>query len=342
MIEYGLLAKLFGRVEGTSKRLEIQEMLKNYFRMVMERNGEDVLASVYLCLCTQLKPAFEGVQIGIGDALLIKAIGEATGSKSSNVKKIYEKVGDLGIVAMNARSTQKTLGFVKPTALTVKKVYGLFCKIANMKGNKSQDKKVSVIKSLLVNSQLEEAKYLIRGLQGKLRIGLAEKTILIALAHAMGELEDVEKEIGVDIVKRCYGECPNYDIMIPALMEHGLLELHKYCHLKPGTPVSPMLARPTKCYAVVFDRFANRPFTVEYKYDGERAQIHCNENGEMNIFSRNFENSTERFPDVVEYVQLANNTKNTSFILDAEVVAFDIEKNIRLPFQVLSTRARKV
>ena len=103
-----------------------------------------------------------------------------------------------------------------------------------------------------------------------------------------------------------------------------------------------MLARPTKSYSVVFDRFANRPFTCEYKYDGERAQIHITNSKTISIFSRNFENSTERFPDVVAYVKEALKEKNVqSAIIDAEVVAFDTEKQIRLPFQVLSTRSRK-
>ena len=104
-----------------------------------------------------------------------------------------------------------------------------------------------------------------------------------------------------------------------------------------------MLARPTKSYSVVFDRFVNRPFTCEYKYDGERAQIHVMNSKTISIFSRNFENSTERFPDVVAYVKDALNEKNVqTAIIDAEVVAYDTEKKIRLPFQVLSTRSRKV
>jgi DNA ligase-1 len=103
-----------------------------------------------------------------------------------------------------------------------------------------------------------------------------------------------------------------------------------------------MLARPTKSYAMVFDRFEKNPFTCEYKYDGERAQIHILPNGDIAIFSRNFENSTERFPDVKLVIQkAAQKAQVTSCIVDAEVVAIDKATNKRLPFQVLSTRSRK-
>lgn len=380
-VPYASLAILFTKIEATSARLEIQDLLTVFFRGVIRDAPDDLLACIYLCVCTDLRPPFENLKIGIGDAILMKAIGEATGTNLKFVKEMYHKEGDLGKVAQNARSKQHTLSFApvasaatnngaKLNVLSVQNVYDQFVKIAKMTGSNSQQQKCSIIKSLLVKCEkdkkaqseqektAEGAKYIIRGLQGKLRIGLAEKSILIGLTYAfMLEKDRKEKEKqqqALAWVKKSFSECPSYDALVaafrsvqkevptaPSLRLEDFETVANKCVLTPGTPVSPMLARPTKAYAMVFDRFEGKPFTCEYKYDGERAQIHVQPNGEISIFSRNFENSTERFPDVKLMIAKAKNQVVKSCIVDAEVVAVDRATNKRLPFQILSTRSRK-
>lgn len=68
-------------------------------------------------------------------------------------------------------------------------------------------------------------------------------------------------------------ELPSYDEVIPALLRHGIDGIRKHCKLTPGVPLKPMLAKPTKAIGEVLDRFENKRFTCEYKYDGERAQV---------------------------------------------------------------------
>ncbi|KAG7386120.1 tRNA ligase [Phytophthora pseudosyringae] len=370
------LAHLFAKIEEVTGRLVIQDLLTAFFRDVIRRSPDDLLACIYLCVCVDLAPPFENLKIGIGDAILMKAIGEATGANLKFIKEMYHKEGDLGKVAQNARSKQKTLSFAslklatsKGSGLTVQHVYNQFVKIAKMTGNNSQQQKCSIIKGLLVKCEKEKkdkgaqsaegAKYIIRGLQGKLRIGLAEKSILMGLTYAFmtdKEYKDKDKQQeALAFVKKAFAECPSYNALVAAFFEvqkespsapflrvKDFVKVAEKCVLTPGTPVSPMLARPTKAYAMVFDRFEGKPFTCEYKYDGERAQIHILPNGEIAIFSRNFENSTERFPDVkLAISNAAREGVVKSCIVDAEVVAVDRVTNKRLPFQILSTRSRK-
>jgi DNA ligase 1 len=149
------------------------------------------LPALYLC-ANQVAPAYQCVELGIGDAILMRAISEATGSNA--VKSKYEQVGDLGTVAQSCKSKQKTLGgfFGGSTKasgsslLLAHEVLAVFRQIAETKGNQSQKWKVDHIKKLLVKAvDGLESKYIVRGLQGKLRIGLAQSTVLISLGHAL-------------------------------------------------------------------------------------------------------------------------------------------------------------
>ena len=95
-------------------------------------------------------------------------------------------------------------------------------------------------------------------------------------------------------------ELPSYDMIIPAALEHGIMNLRENCKLRPGIPLKPMLAKPTKAITEVLDRFEGQTFTCEYKYDGERAQVHLLPDGSVAVFSRNSEDMSKKYPDLVE------------------------------------------
>ena len=78
----------------------------------------------------------------------------------------------------------------------------------------------------------------------------------------------------------------NFPQVIPAILAHPLDQLPEHCHFMPGVPVKPMLAKATSAVSEVIDKFQDSEFTCEYKYDGERAQLHVLENGSVMIFSR--------------------------------------------------------
>ena len=136
-------------------------------------------------------------------------------------------------------------------------------------------------------------------------------------------------------------ECPNFEAIIKQLIAEGTdtEALREACHLRVGIPLKPMLAKPTKGVNVVLKRFENIRFTCEYKYDGFRGQIHYykTSKGEptVAIYSRNLENMTVAYPDVVDFLLSYIPSLDTGvqeFILDAELVAFDVENEKILPF----------
>ena len=378
-VPYAALCKTFSLIELTTKRLIIMEHCSLFLRQVLRLTPDDLLPTVLLMI-NKLAPDYAGVELGIGESLIMKAIGESTGRSLAVIKQDQKEIGDLGLVAVKSRSTQPTM--FKPKPLTVRGVLKGLLGIATVSGNGAQGRKVDGIKKLLSSADASggkvdiskdkggpsEAKFIIRFLEGKLRLGLAEKTVLVSLAQAMichekekmgqvpstGDMAEAEA-----VLKTVYSELPSYDVIIPAMVNHGIMNLRDHCKLRPGVPLKPMLAKPTKAITEVLDRFEGQTFTCEYKYDGERAQIHYvakdtdekleaaaeatkeTAAGVASIFSRNSEDLSKKYPDILAKLHTWVKDDTKSFVLDCESVAWDVEEKKVLPFQQLMTRKKK-
>lgn len=380
-VPYAALCKTFSLIEMTTKRLIIMEHCSLFLRQVMRLTPDELLPTVLLMI-NKLAPDYAGIELGIGESLIMKAIGETTGRSLQVIKADQKEIGDLGLVAVKSRSTQPTM--FKPKPLTVKGVHQGLMNIATVSGNGAQGRKVDGIKKLLSAADSQgtgkiditkdkggpsEAKYIVRFLEGKLRLGLAERTVLVSLAQAVviheadakGKVPSTaDMEKGESILKTVYSELPSYDVIIPAMMEHGIMNLRDNCKLRPGVPLKPMLAKPTKAITEVLDRFDGQTFTCEYKYDGERAQIHYVAKdapqelsqttagatkevgaGVASIFSRNSEDLSKKYPDILAKLHTWVKEDTKSFVLDCETVAWDVQEKKVLPFQQLMTRKRK-
>lgn len=384
-VPYEALCRTFSLIELTTKRLIIMEYCSLFLRQVLRLTPGDLLPTVLLMI-NKLAPDYSGIELGIGESLIMKAIGESTGRSLAVIKQDQKEIGDLGLVAVKSRSTQPTM--FKPKPLTIQGVHKGLMGIATVSGNGAQQRKVDGIKKLLSSADARgnqgrvditkdkggpsEAKYLVRFLEGKLRLGLAERTVLVSLAQAVIHHEaqvtgktaspaDLEKAEAM--LKTVYSELPSYDIIVPAMLDHGIMHLKENCKLRPGIPLKPMLAKPTKAITEVLDRFEDQTFTCEYKYDGERAQIHyvAKEDGAASttavattataaasaaqgltaIFSRNSEDLSKKYPDILAKLHTWVRPETKSFVLDCETVAWDVDERKVLPFQQLMTRKRK-
>lgn len=196
-VPYAALCTTFSLIEMTTKRLIIMDHCSMFLRQVMRLTPEDLLPTVLLMI-NKLAPDYAGIELGIGESLIMKAIGETTGRSLQVIKADQQQIGDLGLVAVKSRSTQPTM--FKPKPLTIKGVLQGLMTIATVTGNGAQGRKVDGIKKLLSSADAQrtgkidiskdkggpsEAKYIVRFLEGKLRLGLAERTVLVSLAQAV-------------------------------------------------------------------------------------------------------------------------------------------------------------
>lgn len=355
---YSFAATAFAAVDHEKGRIAIVDAMTNAFRSVLKHCPADVLPLLYLS-SNSIAPSYEGVELGVGGQVMSRAIKEITGATSTTLRSLYQKHGDLGDVAMELRVKQRTLFTPKP--LTVGGVYKTLRRIASLSGSGTVEEKVSLVKNMLIAARGEEIRYLVRTLIANIRIGATKTTSLIALSHAvvMKNLwDDVDKtqrtsklqeqikekmKAAEAAVKEVYARVPSYDVIVAKLLdpEVGIDKLAESCSCTPGVPIKGMLGKITRDLAEALTKIEGHPFVADYKYDGMRAQIHRSEDGTYSVFSRHLENVTQRYPDVLAVLPLAAKESTTSFILDAEVVAWDPLQHHILPFQQLTNRPRK-
>ena len=279
----------------------------------------------------KLYPDYMGVELGIAEKLAIKAIAMAAGASESAVDKTVKEVGDIGEAAAKfmGKKSQVTL-FQEP--LTVPKVYDTLDKIARASGEGAQDLKIKLLSGLLSDASPDEAKYLVRTVTGKLRLGVADMTILDALAIAFCGSKDARP-----ILERAYNLSSDLGGVAKVVAEEGL-EGVKNFKITVGKPIRPMLAERLTSAEEILSKIGGKCM-AEYKYDGERLQIHRLADGKVIIFSRRLENITHHYPDVCELAQ--KHVRAEEAILEAEGVAVNPDTGEMLPFQELMHRRRK-
>ncbi|KAK1831017.1 hypothetical protein QBC39DRAFT_259710 [Podospora conica] len=360
---YALLTRCFVLVSSTQSRIKIVDTLVNCLRIFIEADPLSLLPAVWLAT-NAISPPYISLELGIGGSAISKALKQVCGLDNRALKAIYDRLGDPGDVAFEAKKKQ-SFTLRKPKPLTIKGVFQSLVKIAKTQGQGSADIKQRIVDKLLQDARGgEESRFIVRTLCQHLRIGAVKTTMLIALSRAFllskppgadyptrdpKSLAKLKKEDlaevwarGEEIVKACFARRPNYNDLVPALLEIGISdELLARCNLTLHIPLRPMLGSITRDLPEMLTKLQGRDFACEYKYDGQRAQVHCDAAGKVSIFSRHLELMTDKYPDLVAFVPQIRGPDVTSFIMEGEVVAVDQQTGELKTFQTLANRARK-
>ncbi|CAG9464257.1 unnamed protein product [Pedinophyceae sp. YPF-701] len=334
-VPYLHVANTLEVLASTSGRNAGSDALTNMFRSVFALRRSEITDVVYATI-GKLAPDYEGgADMGVGGSTVIQAICEATGTQRARISKLYRETGDLGDAAGKLSGGQALLRAPKP--LTVAKVMGTLRKIAAAQGSGSQLQKRSAAVGLLRACRGCEMRFLVRTLSSNLRVGAGWRTVLAALGRAA--LLDEERRNGSaptsvpkkrldaagQLVLDAYQTCPSVNEVVDALLAGPVEDLPARSGARLMAPVQPMLAIPVSpdvedpaAWAVTK---LGLPFLAEHKYDGQRIQVHLSRDGRARVFSRNCEDRTKAFPDVVK--ALAAASRRDTLIVDAEVVGID-------------------
>jgi len=335
-LKFSEVVEVFEKLEITDSRTQMTAMLVNLFK----KTPPEIIDKTTYLLQGILWPDWKGYpEIGVGEKILIKAISLASQTTESMVEELYRSIGDLGAVIEKLKREKEAK--VKKTTLlsfaggekelTVNEVYNKLTRVALAQGEGSKDIKLKILSGLLSEAKPNEAKFIVRFVEGKLRLGVGDATIMDALAIVYGG--------GVaarPLIERAYNLRSDLGLIAKIIATEGIEAIK---NIKPeiGIPIRPMLAESLNDPREILNKAGGEAF-VEYKYDGERAQIH-KAGDKIIIFSRKLENITSQYPDVVDYAR--KHIKAREAIVEGEIVGYDEETGELRPFQELMRRKRK-
>jgi len=322
-VKYEQLAEVFEGIEATSKRLEMTDLLVK----LLKDTPRGLLDKVVYLTQGKLYPDYMGIELGMAEKLVEKAISFASGRAETEVESAFNRSGDLGLAAQEVlkRRSQSTL---MKKQLTVEAVYATFDKIAHATGDRSVDAKIKLLSSLLIDATPNEAKFVTRMALGKLRVGIADMTILDALAIAYAGGKEFREPF-----ERAYNLSSDLGYVAKIVAAHGIDGVKDF-KISIGRPVRPMLCERLSSAQEILAKLGGKG-AAEYKYDGLRIQAHVS-NTNVQLFSRRLENITSQFPDVADSLRSAVLAEQA--ILEGECVAVDTNTGDMLPFQVVSQR----
>lgn len=351
-MQFSNFAQYLQNLEAVSSRLEMTRQLSKLFK---ELKKDEIAPACYLSL-GQLLPSYESVEFQIAVKTVIKALARVSdvaevrmrsdatslfgdtdfSSAEAEILAQYKKMGDLGTVAEGILTT-------KDSKLTIAQVYQRLWDMAKDNGQGSQQRKLEALVLLLRDLDALSAKFVIRIILAKLRLGFSTMTMLDGLSWSMtgdksetGFLElAFQKRADIGKLAELYLGHADKTARDKALST---------IQVEVGVPVVPALCQRLNTSEEIIAKMGE--VYAEPKYDGLRAQIHVSkkkslsplENIKIKTFTRNLEDSSLMFP---ELTTILDALKCDECILDSEAIGYSPETGMLLPFQDTITRKRK-
>src|SRR3989344_2333833 len=282
----------------------------------------------------------------MAESMVAQAVGKAYDKGKDDVLKLYRQKGNMGLAAQELAKKHHHKGDA-----SVNEVFEDLLKIAKFSGKGTVEQKVSTLAGLLTKLDPASVKHVVNIPLGTLRLGIGDPTVMDALSLAKVGKKDLRP-----VIEDAYNKTSDLGYVAETFWQKGEKGL-KNIHLVIGKPVRPVLAERLPNADEVIKRVGNK-FAAEPKFDGFRVQIHLDrsakarplhgrdpelrpglKSGHVEIFSRNLEDMTHAFPDLVEGV--LKEVKAKSAIMEGEAIAYNPVTAEFLPFQETTKRRRK-
>jgi len=308
-MELSEFAGLCQRLQQTKSRLKLISCLCDFLKNL---SPSEARISTYLLLGRPFPPNSE-LRLDLSWAGILTVIN-TLGIKKENIKAV--DAGEFAAKLLEEKA-------IRPPALTLSDVYRYLEAIALSRGKGSRGKKQSYLKELFERASPIEVKYIVNSILGDMRIGVDEGILLEALAR-LSSLE-------LEAVRRAYMFLPDLGEIASRVISEGKQGI---LNVKPKLfyPLRPMLAQGIDDIKELSEDISG--FSLEFKYDGLRVQIHKRK-GEVRLFSRKMRDISLAFPELLQKV--SSEIRADSAILDGEIIAVD-KRGRLLPFQYLSRR----
>jgi len=350
-MKFAKLAEYFEKLEATPKRLELVDILSQLFK---EASNDEIGKICYL-IQGRVAPFFEPVEIGMAENMVATSIASAYKTTKEQVIKSYRQLGNIGLAAQKLSKNSKfpfrletrSRQAIPNSKLSVGHVFNGLLAIAKSGGVGSVEKKITILSDLLKKLDPISVKHVVNIPLGTLRLGIGDPTVLDALSMSKVGDKSLRK-----VLEEAYNKTSDLGYVAEHFFKHGETGIRK-TELIVGKPVRPALAERLPSAEEAVKRLGNE-FAAEPKFDGFRVQVHLDrssgnraarlpgatkEKKVVELFSRNLEDMTHAFPDLVEGVTKEVEAK--SAIMEGEAIAYNSQTQEFLPFQETTKRRRK-